>query len=50
MNKRIGGNWKVRLIEEIFNEEEEASICGMAICLNKQQDQMVWIGNLAQRV
>jgi hypothetical protein len=28
----------------VFNERRHASICGVAICPNRQQDQMVWIG------
>jgi hypothetical protein len=32
------------LIEEIFNEEEAASICCLAINHGRQEDQLVWIG------
>jgi hypothetical protein len=36
---------KVCLIEEIFNVEEAANVCGIMamICLNRQQDQKDWI-------
>lgn len=33
--------WKVSLMEEIFNEEDVASICGLAISSNMNQDQLV---------
>jgi hypothetical protein len=32
--------WKVSLMEEIFNKEDVASICGLAISPNINQDQL----------
>jgi hypothetical protein len=37
--------WKRSLVEEIFIADEVERICRMVISLNKQVDQLVWVGN-----
>jgi hypothetical protein len=36
--------WNISLIKRIFNEEEATKICSMAICPQRQQDKLVWVG------
>ena len=36
--------WNTSMIHSIFTEEDAVSICSMAICPQRQQDKLVWVG------
>jgi hypothetical protein len=38
------GWWKIDLVNALFNAEEAKEICGMVVCPQRREDQLVWVG------